>query len=222
MAQAKTYTRSKNFLENSPDRTDHSAINAEFDGVSVSVNGLAQNLALLQNDDGTLKVTSQLVAQFQGNKGDKGDPGEKGDKGDTGIGLEGAKGDVGASFSADARDVLAQRPAHDAKPKGFSFLALDTGNLYFKLSGAVGDWSAAFVFGKGDKGDKGEKGERGVQGIQGVQGVRGLKGDTGAPSPFASVDAGVKTASLIGRSAISARLVVDASGKLGIELTTAV
>ena len=42
---------------------------------------------------------------------------------------------------ADARDTFANRNLYDLQPKGFSFLAIDTGFMYFKLSNTSGDWS---------------------------------------------------------------------------------
>lgn len=55
MTAATAYNRTKNFLENNPDRTDHSSLNNEFDAVSESINGLRANAALIQKDDGTLQ-----------------------------------------------------------------------------------------------------------------------------------------------------------------------
>ena len=52
----------------------------------------------------------------------------------------GAKGD---SFVPDARGSMTERAAYDESEKGFSFLALDEGSYYFKLSDASGDWSEA-------------------------------------------------------------------------------
>ena len=53
--QAPAYNRTKNFLENNPDRTDHGALNAELDKVALSIDGLRENAALLQKDDGSLQ-----------------------------------------------------------------------------------------------------------------------------------------------------------------------
>lgn len=194
MSQAPEYIRQKNFLDNNPDRTDHGALNREFDDVSVSVNALRANQALLQADDGTLKAATVGVAQLtpdaQANLSRPGPAGPEGPDGIQGAqGIQGVKGDVGASFNADARDLSANRVLYDNRLKGFSFLAIDTGLLSFKLSSVVGDWSAGFVFGKGEKGDqglqgiqgqRGLQGLRGLQGIQGIQGIQGLQGNPGA------------------------------------------
>nr|DAP87536.1 MAG TPA: collagen I alpha 1 [Caudoviricetes sp.] len=88
----------------------------------------------------------------QGIRGLKGDKGEKGDKGD--------KGDVGASFVASASDLRSARSQYADQPKGFSFLAIDEGKLYWKLSDED-EWSTGFEFGQGEKGDKGDKGDAG-------------------------------------------------------------
>jgi len=65
-------------------------------------------------------------------------------------GAQGAKGD---SFTVNATDIIANRSVYDAQPKGFSFVALDQGNIYFKSSNISGDWSVAAPFGKGDTGN---------------------------------------------------------------------
>lgn len=193
MSQAPEYTRQKNFLDNNPDRTDHGALNREFDDVAVSVNALRANQALLQADDGGLKAATVGVAQLtpdaQANLSQPGPAGPEGPDGEQGAqGVQGVKGDVGASFNADVRDLAANRALYDNRLMGFSFLAIDTGLLSFKLSATVGDWSAGFVFGKGEKGDqglqgiqgqRGLQGLRGLQGIQGIQGIQGLQGNPG-------------------------------------------
>lgn len=231
MPQAPEYQRTKNFQDNSGDRTDHSALNNELDHVATSVNALRANQALLQNDDGTLRagaVTPEAVSPevAQAMKGEKGDKGDKGDPGDAGpvSTVPGPKGPVGASFNADVKDAFANRALYNGQPKGFSFLAMDTGMLYWKLSGASADWSAGVQFGKGDKGDQGEKGDKGDQGERGLQGIgekgdKGDKGDPGDPGAVTSIDLSTKTASLIGRSTVSARLEVVA-GELRIILSS--
>ena len=68
---------------------------------------------------------------------------------------QGIKGDKGDPFTVNAIGNFADRSTYDAQPLGFSFLALDTGTLYFKLSNTSGDWSDGVPFGKGDTGDTG-------------------------------------------------------------------
>lgn len=227
MPQAPIYNRSKNFAENNPDRTDHTQLNAELDKVASSINALRTNAALLQNDDGTLKnaivtlasLSPDLVQSLAGPAGPAGATGSVGPAGP--VGVTGDKGDTGASFSADARDVLVNRSLYDLQPKGFSMLAMDTGMLYFKLSAVSGHWSSGAEFGKGETGGIGPQGPQGLPGIQGLQGPPGesLLGPAGADGLVSSVDLSTKTASLIGRSSVNARLVVT-GGQLSIVLTT--
>lgn len=231
MPQAPAYNRTKNFLENNPDRTDHAAINAELDKVALSVNQLRANAALLQNDDGTLKdaivtlasLAPDVVTGLTGPQGPTGPTGPAGPQGPQGV--QGPKGDTGASFDADARDLFANRNLYNLQPKGFSFLAIDTGFLYFKQSNTSGDWSAGKEFGKGETGATGPAGPTGPTGPQGLQGIQGVAGPTGpagadgADGVVTSVDTALKTASLIGRTSVNAQLQVVA-GQLRIVLTT--
>ena len=78
-------------------------------------------------------------------------------------------------------------------------MAMDTGELFFKLSDASGDWSVGHPFGKGDKGD---------------QGVQGLPG---APGLITSVEPLAVNVDLVGASTLFLTLVVAADGKLSIE-----
>lgn len=231
MPQAPDYTRTKNFLENNPDRTDHAAINAELDKVALSIDALRSNAALLQNDDGTLKaaivtlasLAPEVVTGLTGPIGPTGPTGPAGPQGPQGI--QGPKGDTGASFDADARDTFANRGLYGVQAKGFSFLAIDTGLLYFKQSNTSGDWSAGFQFGKGDTGATGPQGPAGPQGLQGIQGLQGPIGLTGPAGTngtdgiVTSIDATLKSASLIGRTSVNAQLQV-VGGQLRIVLTT--
>ena len=137
--QAPAYNRTKNFLENNPDRTDHGALNAELDKVALSIEGLRDNAVLLQKDDGTLQnsvvalmnLTPAAIAALQV-------PGPVGPVGAVGAvgpaGPQGVKGDVGSSFDADAKDVFANRSLYNLQPKGFSFLAIDRFSTAFLRS----------------------------------------------------------------------------------------
>lgn len=229
--QAPAYNRTKNFLENNPDLTDHGSLNDELDNVAESINALRANAALVQKDDGTLanhivalvNLTSEAIAALQV-------PGPVGPQGAVGpagpAGAVGAKGDTGASFRADIMDLFANRSLYNLQAKGFSFLAIDTGNLYFKLSATSGDWSPAFVYGKGDTGATGAVGPAGPAGLQGLQGIQGPAGPAGAAGAngvngvVTSLDTATKTANLVGRTSVSARLALNA-GQLTIVLTTA-
>jgi hypothetical protein len=229
--QAQAYNRTKNFLENNPDRTDHGSINAELDNAAISINVLRDNAALLQDDDGGLKNSIVLLANLaaeviEGLRGPQGTQGIQGPIGQGIQGIAGPTGNVGASFDADARDLFANRNLYDLQAKGFSVLAIDSGLMYFKLSATSADWSDGVQFGKGLTGTQGvigltgDTGSQGLQGIQGVQGVAGSAGNDGADGVITTIDTATKTASLIGRSSFSARLAV-VDGQLTIVLTTA-
>ncbi len=229
--QAQAYNRTKNFLENNPDRTDHGSINSELDNASTSINVLRDNAAMLQDDDGRLRNAIVLLANLadeviEGLRGPQGIQGVQGEVGQGVQGLVGLTGATGASFDADARDVFANRGLYDLQATGFSMLSIDTGLMYFKLSSVSGDWSAGVQFGRGETGAQGVMGATGNTGIQGLQGIQGAQGNAGSAGAdgvdgiVVSVDAATKTASLIGRSSVSARLAV-VSGELTIVLTTA-
>lgn len=55
MPQPPAYERLKDFTENFGSETDHSALNAELDKASNSINDIRDNLAILQADDGKLR-----------------------------------------------------------------------------------------------------------------------------------------------------------------------
>lgn len=71
---------------------------------------------------------------------------------------KGLTGDRGEAFQVNSVGLLADKSLYDAQLKGFSFLAIDTAEIYFKLSDTSGDWSIAAPFGKGDTGDTGATG----------------------------------------------------------------
>lgn len=54
MPQPPSYNREKDFTEDFGSETDHSALNAELDKASNSINDIRTNLAILQADDGKL------------------------------------------------------------------------------------------------------------------------------------------------------------------------
>lgn len=151
MSAAPAYNRTKNFLDNNPDRTDHGAINSELDAVSISINGLRTNAALIQDDDGTLAEKIVGMAQLDDDLQNK-----------LGGNTTGGAVENPAGAWEDSRGLNSERSYFDGRPKGFSFLAMDTGLLYFKLSQTIADWSAGYSFGKGDKGDDGDSGAPGT------------------------------------------------------------
>lgn len=65
MAQPPAYNREKDFAEDFGNETDHTAINAELDRASNSINDIRKNLAILQADDGKLRpwvVTADSIS----------------------------------------------------------------------------------------------------------------------------------------------------------------
>jgi hypothetical protein len=99
----------------------------------------------------------------------------------------GIKGDPGWNFDPDARGLISERAAYDEEQKGFAFLVIDEGNMYFKLSDTSADWSEPVPF-RGEKGDTGATGPQGSQGPTGPSGPRGSKGDAGTIKVVISAD----------------------------------
>lgn len=195
-----TYARSKNFQSDAGDRTDHNAINAELDKVAQAIDALSNKIDLILKDDNTLEAglvlpdaISQQVLNLM--------------TGTDVLTIQGPKGDIGASFRADYRGLASERVTFDAERKGFCFLAIDTGMLYFKLSATSGDWSTGYTFAKGDKGNPGAPGVKGDTGSDGVSGA------------VTTVDTATQTQTLVGRTSVSARLVLS-GGLLSVVLTT--
>ena len=99
----------------------------------------------------------------------------------------GVKGDTGESFTPDVRGVLSEKADYDAESKGFAFLAIDEGAMYFKLSDTAGDWSESIPF-RGEKGDTGAPGIKGEKGDKGDKGDNGVDGIDGGSFPLVIVD----------------------------------
>lgn len=66
-------------------------------------------------------------------------------------GRQGEQGEQGTPFAVSATGLLANRGAFDGEDEGFSYLATDTGDLYFR-QGAAGNWSDPVPF-QGPAGD---------------------------------------------------------------------
>lgn len=104
----------------------------------------------------------------EGPRGPEGPTGPTGSQGPIGPqGPQGPEGPVGKSFDPDASGLTADRDAYNAETANFSFLDVETGTVYFKLSNDIGAWSAGVPFG------------RGPQGLQGPQGIQGPAGPIG-------------------------------------------
>ena len=99
----------------------------------------------------------------QGAKGDKGEQGAPGPQGPAGTpgakGDKGDKGEQGQSLEIDRIGPLANRSYYDAEATNFMYLALDTAQIFLKLSDVSGDWSDPIEFIRGVKGEKGDKGD---------------------------------------------------------------
>ena len=91
-------------------------------------------------------------------------PGPAGPQGEQGAqGLQGEKGDKGDPMKIDASGTTEDLSLYDSEKKGFSFIATDTGLVYFKNSDASGDWSQPVGF----------QGPAGRDGTDGITPVRG-------------------------------------------------
>lgn len=229
MPQPKKYKRSKDFAENAGDQTDHAAINQELDSVGTSIGELVDSLTKLQEDDGSLKkgivnldaISEEAADQLRARVGPQGDPGPRGEVGPQG--KTGERGPIGPAYKWDESGLEVARPTYDGRPKGFGFMALDTGLLYFKLSDASGDWSAGYQYGQGPEGPQGEKGERGERGEIGLTGLKGDAGEKGEPGDpgkdglVIEVDQTTKSVSVIGKRTITVAL-VEKDGRLSIKI----
>lgn len=229
MAQAIKYKRKKNFAENNPSQADLASINHEFDAVGQSVNSTIDNLSKIQRDDGQLALgvvgVDQISAEAQdflrGQQGPEGPVGPVGPQGPQG--LTGERGPIGSSYQADIEALESERTLYDMQPKGFSFLAIDAGKLYWKLSDANGQWSTGISFGLGPEGKQGPEGPEGPRGETGLTGPRGANGDPGPKGAdgkdglVTSIDTAWKSVSVVGKRYVSVRL-KEVGGQLTIEI----
>jgi microcystin-dependent protein len=198
MPQAPEYTPQANFSESegSAGRSliSLAAVDNEFARIATTANALRANLALIQNDDGTLRdgvvtalaLTADAIAAIasavdtvQGPEGPQGPIGPTGPQGPVGAtgptgpegpeGPDGPQGPQGYSFEPNVTSLLlSDRDAYDSEPAGFSFLALDAGAIYFRV-GASG-WTAPIPWGQGPQGPEGPAGPTGPQGPTGPEG----------------------------------------------------
>lgn len=95
-------------------------------------------------------LTPEQIESLRGEKGDRGDPFYYSDFTEEQLtALKGEKGDTGETFVADVEGKTEERANYDAKPKGFSFLDIEAGIVYWKLSDDAGDWSKGISFSSG-------------------------------------------------------------------------
>lgn len=94
-------------------------------------------------------------------------------------GLRGSRG--GLRF--DYRGLTGDRSVYDGSPLGTTFLDVDSGKVYFRVSLPYGNgWSRGISVGRGDAGVAGDAGSAGVSGrlgYRGLQGFRGIRGYRG-------------------------------------------
>ena len=215
MPQPPSYTPTTNFSESAGtagrDLVSLPALDVEFAAIEATTDAINANLALIQNDDGTLRdgvvtaaalsgdAAALIAAEMtpvpgpigpQGPVGPTGPQGVQGPVGATGpigpAGPTGAQGPQGYSFEPDVTALLlSDRSAYDNEPEGFSFLALDAGAIYFR-NGPAGNWTAGIAWGQGPQGPAGPTGATGPQGPTGPagpQGATGPQGPQGVPGP---------------------------------------
>jgi microcystin-dependent protein len=215
MPQPPSYTPTTNFSESAGtagrDLVSLPALDVEFAALEETTDAIRENLALIQNDDGTLRdgvvtaaalsgdAAALIAAEMtpvpgpigpQGPVGPTGPQGVQGPIGMTGPtgpqGPTGAQGPQGYSFEPDVTALLlSDRSAYDNEPEGFSFLALDAGAIYFR-NGPAGNWTAGIAWGQGPQGPAGPTGATGPEGPQGPagpQGATGPQGPQGVPGP---------------------------------------
>jgi microcystin-dependent protein len=170
-------------------------IDTEIDKSNLSIADIIDFVRQAIDDTGQIKVTA-IPSSFVGPAGPTGPTGPQGPAGPTGPtgatgntgptgpqgiqGTQGIQGPTGNSYSPSATGLTSERATYNAQAKGFSFLDIQTGLIYFKLSATSGDWSPGFGFQRGPQGIQGIQGVQGAQGIQGVQGPTGLQGPIGS------------------------------------------
>lgn len=92
--------------------------------------------------------------------------------------LDSLRGENGESFTVDVVGEFASRSTYDDEPEGFSFLATDTSEIYFR-TGAAGTWTPGVPFGRGPQGNDGPPGPPGENGTDGANGDNGEPGTDG-------------------------------------------
>jgi microcystin-dependent protein len=173
-------------------------IDTEVDRSNQSISDIIDFMRQAIDDTGQIKV-SAIPSTFAGPQGPQGPQGPVGPAGPTGLqgstgpegptgpqgvqGAQGIQGPTGNSYSPSATGLTSERATHNAQAKGFSFLDIQTGLIYFKLSATSGDWSSGFEFQRGPQGIQGIQGVQGPQGVPGVQGPAGSQGPVGPTGP---------------------------------------
>ena len=97
-----------------------------------------------------LESTGNWTSGIPFGLGGKGDQGAQGDQGVQGE--KGEKGEDGQSFKSPESGFYVDRSTHDSELSGYSFFALDSGLLYFRVGTTPGNWSKGVPYGKGARG----------------------------------------------------------------------
>lgn len=144
-------------------------------------------------------------------------------------GSKGEQGEDGAAFQVDASGLLANRGAFDGEGEGFSYLATDTGDLYFR-QGAAGNWSDPVPF-QGPPGDSayqiavnngfvGTEAEwlEALEGADGANGINGSNGMDGVSITSATINgSGHLLLTLSNSTVLDAGYVVGPAGTNGVD-----
>lgn len=146
-------------------------------------------------------------------------------------GRKGEQGEDGAAFQVDASGLLANRGAFDGEGEGFSYLATDTGDLYFR-QGSAGNWSDPVPF-QGPAGDSayqiavnngfvGTEAEwlEALAGADGTNGTDGSNGVDGVGITSATINgSGHLLLTLSNSTVLDAGYVVGPAGTDGVDGT---
>lgn len=143
-------------------------------------------------------------------------------------GRQGERGEQGTPFEVSATGLLANRGAFDGEADGFSYLATDTGDLYFR-QGAAGIWSDPVRF-QGPAGDSAyqiavNNGFIGTEAewlaaLDGTDGADGVDGADGLSIIGAAIDGnGHLLLTLSNSTVLDAGYVVGQAGVDGVDGT---
>lgn len=143
-------------------------------------------------------------------------------------GRQGERGEQGTPFEVSATGLLANRGAFDGEADGFSYLATDTGDLYFR-QGAAGIWSDPVRF-QGPAGDSAyqiavNNGFIGTEAewlaaLDGTDGADGVDGTDGLSIIGAAIDGnGHLLLTLSNSTVLDAGYVVGQAGVDGVDGT---
>lgn len=125
---------------------------------------------------------------------------------------QGIQGIRGEAFTVNSVGLAVDKTLYDAQLKGFSFLAIDSALIYFKLSNTTADWSIGAPFGKGDTGDTGITGN-GIGSIAFLSTTDGggLAGAAGATDTYRITMTDATTSNFLVYNGLNGVLINDAT-----------